>query len=289
MIKGLNNIKFVVLILQLFFQFVQISAQNRFHLHDVLHENSGLIYLNKDSCWWINDSGNKPELFITNNEGKLINKINLNATNTDWEDLTIDENKNIYIGDFGNNELNRHETQIYKINLVTNKTDSLIFQYGKDKKQFDCEAFVWHKSKLHFFTKGINAKKDYNCHHYTINDHQSKQIAELAGSINLKPYVVTGACISPDGSVLALLSYRYKFIMGFLPDTDSRIYFFNIRENFTSVEKRMIGFYTIPTWFFTRQYESIDYINDHKIMLGAEKTFILRPLIRNIKIPSKFR
>lgn len=70
-----------------------------------------------DLIWTIEDQNNDNILFGFNRKGDLIKQIAItNAKNNDWEDLTSDDEGNLYIGDFGNNENDRQNLAIYKIN-----------------------------------------------------------------------------------------------------------------------------------------------------------------------------
>ena len=112
------------------FAFTQSSKKlpKRFKLPNELVEVSGLYIENSNSFWWHNDSGSRPQLFQTNAKGKLINTISFdNIKNTDWEDLTYDDQGNIYIGDFGNNRNKRKD--FFKEALV-------IFLFGESSS--DC-------------------------------------------------------------------------------------------------------------------------------------------------------
>jgi hypothetical protein len=54
-------------------------------------------------AYHLNDGGNTNEIFeIDKNSGKILNKIQTNFPNKDWEAITND-GENLYIGDFGNN------------------------------------------------------------------------------------------------------------------------------------------------------------------------------------------
>jgi len=290
MIKGLKNWRLILLILIYNGFAFALTGQKRLILPTSLNENSGLVFINADSCWWINDSDNEAELILTNSNGKDVRIYSLQGTNTDWEDLSQDDMGNLFIGDIGDNARKRSSYKFYKYDPSTKSLDSILFKYGGNQSvSHDCESFVWFENNIHLFTKGAVDKKDFICNHYSMDDHTTIQNSKLRGSINLKPFVVTGACISPDGKTLALLSYRYKFVLGILPDTDSRIYFFEIGDSLETVFRRPIGYYTLPTWLTTRQYESIDFIDSNHLMLGAEKTAFLKPMIRKIKIPGKLK
>src|SRR5690606_35185269 len=90
----------------------------------------GLYYAGPDSLWWHNDGGDAPNLYLTDGQGKLIRTITLpGISNSDWEDLTVDNQGRIYIGDFGNNLNRRHDLRIYCYNPADDHLDSLSFSY----------------------------------------------------------------------------------------------------------------------------------------------------------------
>ena len=68
-----------------------------------------------DLIWMLNDSGNKPKIYAVSPKGKIKEEIYVKAKNNDWEDLTSDDDGNIYIGDFGNNQNKRKNLVILKV------------------------------------------------------------------------------------------------------------------------------------------------------------------------------
>lgn len=89
----------------------------------------------------VNDSGNKSVLYGLDGEGSIKRSIKINAKNRDWEDLTIDPEGNIYIGNFGNNENDSKQLSIYKIHAdsITSNQKSITpeiisFSYSEQKK-----------------------------------------------------------------------------------------------------------------------------------------------------------
>src|SRR5436189_99390 len=63
----------------------------------------------------------------------------------DWEDIAIDEQNFLYVGDLGNNELRRHELAVYRID-EPNPTNKVGFVHLRASwrllypgKPFDCE------------------------------------------------------------------------------------------------------------------------------------------------------
>lgn len=290
MFKGLKITCFIFLFAVHPLSQVNLTAQKRIRLPEVLNENSGLSYSQDGTCLWINDSNNQPALYQTNPAGKVIKTFNLPSTNNDWEDLTKDAKGNYYIGDIGDNNKIRTSYKIYKLSAEKVLFDSIEFRYQNqkaafvEKVSFDAEALVWIEGKLHLFTKGSVSRKDFVCRHYILEDNGSSQLAVFEESRDFGKYVITGAALSPDGKTVALLAYRYKFVLGFIPDTDSKIFFFKPEKDPDHLFQKQPEIMTLPTWFGTRQYESIDFINNDQLIIAAEKTFILKPLLRKIKI-----
>src|SRR6185437_11352921 len=80
-----------------------------------INEISGIIYFN-GKLYGHNDSGGQPAIYeIDTSTGIITKTITLQgASNVDWEDITQDD-ENIYLGDFGNNESgNRTDLIVYK-------------------------------------------------------------------------------------------------------------------------------------------------------------------------------
>lgn len=101
--------------------------------------------------WTLNDSGNPPALFAITREGELIRAYTVAAKNVDWEDLAIDDAGHLFIADTGNNNRDRKEVQVYRVDEPDPRaplqgqlaplrvTKSWRLQYP-DNKPFDCES-----------------------------------------------------------------------------------------------------------------------------------------------------
>ena len=131
-----------------------------------LYESSGLVYY-KNKLITHNDGGNKAELYVLSEKGKHEHTISLkDVRNYDWEDLAMDEEGNLFVGDFGNNLNNRENLQIHMVKkgfLARSKveTETIHFTYEDQKSfppneselYFDCEAFIVKDGKIFLFTK----------------------------------------------------------------------------------------------------------------------------------------
>src|SRR5690606_28922640 len=145
--------------------------------------------------------------------------------NTDWEDLSQDKNGNLYIGNFGNNDNNRQDLRILKIdgeNLnqsVTSISQITTFTY-EDQKDFppkksnllyDCEAFVTTDDYFYLFTKNRSKGFDGTFYVYKIPNKQgdfiAKKIATLKTCGNYKKCAITGAAINKAETKIALSTH----------------------------------------------------------------------------------
>ncbi len=71
----------------------------------VIPEASGIVKSRKHAgIFWVhNDSGNPPLLFAIRGDGRIVQTFRLEVPNIDWEDITIDDQGRLVLGDIGNN------------------------------------------------------------------------------------------------------------------------------------------------------------------------------------------
>lgn len=170
----------------------------------VASESSGLAKGPQPGTFWThNDSGGKPELYLFDLGGKLLDtKAVPNAKNTDWEDLAQDGEGNIYIGDFGNNTSQRSTFDIYRFNPESNSSEHITFHYQAAAP--DCEAFFYHRGSLYLFSKNWGKNKWVKL--YRLPAEQGDHTIAASDSIRIDAQV-TSAAIGPDGKTFALLTY----------------------------------------------------------------------------------
>ncbi|MBL7826327.1 MAG: T9SS type A sorting domain-containing protein [Saprospiraceae bacterium] len=250
-------------------------------LTDDLKEISGLTFGNGQ--WWShNDSGNSNDFYtIEPQTGNVLKKIALSeADNEDWEDVAGSAD-GIFIGDFGNNDNSRTDLGFYFVpfEFVGNGNNQTVhpdeyswlpFAYPdqvdfapqpEESTVFDCEAFIYHNGRLHLFTKN---HLDYTTTHYAYNpaDHSIERL-ESFNTIGM----ITGASISPDGQVIALVGYNLNslptvfcwFLWDWQPGTDL----------FFTGNKRKIEF---GSALLVGQVESIAFEGNRNGYLANEKT-----------------
>ena len=193
-------------------------------LPKTLNEASGIeTTAYSDVIWMMNDSGNASKIYAVNEKGNIQKELNINAKNNDWEDLTSDDNGNIYIGDFGNNNNKRKNLAILKIskdslnNSNAISVERILFKYPNQEKfspkkkqlYFDCEAFFYYKDSLFLFTKSRVRNNFGQTSLYKIPAKPGNHIAEYISTFNTCNDMdcwITGADISADGKHVVLLN-----------------------------------------------------------------------------------
>lgn len=69
-------------------------------------ESSGVVKSRRhpDVFWVHNDSGNLPVLYAINRDARILGAHRVAAANLDWEDIAVDRQGRLYVGDIGSNK-----------------------------------------------------------------------------------------------------------------------------------------------------------------------------------------
>ncbi len=191
-------------------------------------ESSGLCTINGGKTFWtINDSDRQAQLYEFDSLGTAIRTVTVeNASNIDWEEITTDPEGNIYIGDFGNNDNNRKDQKIYIVkntdllqsNIVSAEIINIRYANQNQfppidlEKNFDMEAMIFLKGKLHLFSKNRTNPFSGYTYEYIIDSKPGQYTVSPIDSFKTGPgpmlfFWVTGAAISADYSQMILLSH----------------------------------------------------------------------------------
>ncbi len=171
---------------------------------------------NSNLLWSIEDSNNDNIIYGLNRQGSIIKSIKItNAKNRDWEDLTSDNNGNLYIGDFGNNNKKHKRFFIYKISNLSstnNQTTAEVisFKLPKGMKSKNFEAFFLWEDYFYLFSK--DPKKTTVI---KVPNRIGLHIAKFVSNYNLKGKhtQITSSDISKNGKKIALLNHDKVIII----------------------------------------------------------------------------
>ncbi len=239
------------------------------HFPDEILESSGLVILPDNRIYTHSDGGNAPalyELSMGNEQLTFHKEIGLPfLKNNDWEDITVDPDGNVYIGDFGNNDNSSENLSIYVLDSALNFVRTISYKYPdqvafppetREEKNYDCEAFFWLNNRLYFFSK--NVKWPYT-HIYEMNLLHENQM-QLIDSLYLDS-PITAADVRPDGNEAVLLSYGKLFFITLQTENDSISFTLDFCKKFGK----------------SGQSEAIAYVNRDQVLISNEngKVFLL--------------
>lgn len=182
----MTRIQHILFVICFLGPFQSLIAQKKIvaHLPKDINEASGLVFLNDSVLVTHNDGGDEPILYFINLKGEEIHRVKVDgATNIDWEDITMDNKGYLYIGDIGNNDNNRKDLCIYKVNSKgilkkdTVKSSKISFSYANQEQfppekpdlHFDAEGMAFFNDSLYIFTKCRTVPFDGKSYGYVIS------------------------------------------------------------------------------------------------------------------------
>lgn len=183
-------------------------------------ESSGLALTGEDGTFYTHgDEGARPILFKVDATGRTVAELEVPVQGDDWESITRDTQGNLYIGDVGNNNNNRRDLVIYRLNpgnvkqvqeIKLKYPDQQDFPPAKQDQNFDCEATLWHGGNVYLFTKDRGQGQTSKV--YAVPDQPGSYTARLITKLAI-PGEVTDAALSPDGRRLVLLARQEMFVL----------------------------------------------------------------------------
>ena len=240
--------------------------------------------------WTLSDSGAKPVLVPVRADGSKVftakgyaQGVTLaGATNVDWEALTGDDAGNLIVGDVGNNVSRRKELAFYlcaepnpdDISVPARKVtfawpDQTAFP--DPELAHDCEAMFLLRGKLYLLTKH---RRDTLTYLWRADLPATGDRATLTKLARFDiGGMVTDACLSPDRTRLAVLTYRNVWVFD-LPATGED--FFRGRAVHATLSPPVLSF----------QLEGCAWADAANLLLGSEQGDLFRlPLtqLREVK------
>ena len=233
----------------IFLLFLTIQSQSAFSQSPIITElcelpssvleTSGLENGPNDWFWTHNDSGNPAELYCVDTLGTIQRTVSVfGDANVDWEELAKDEQGNLYIGNFGNNSLNRTDLRVVKIPSIDTctgtiyVTDTIRFSFPDQSSfppngtygNFDMEAMFYCQNELHLFSKDRSDPSEGYTKHYTLPTSNGTYVASLIDSFQTGHanyiFAVTAADISENGVRMAMLSSNKIWLFSNYSGTD---------------------------------------------------------------------
>ena len=238
-----------------------------------LRESSGIVISGPNLIWSHNDANNTPQLFAFDTLGALKRTLSIvGYSNIDWEDLTRDDDSNIYIADLGNNNNSRTDLCILRIPDPDNisgeevipeiirisYSNQTAFPPPATDKNFDVESLIWREGFLYLFTKDRSLPFTGISKIYKVPAHPGVYTIEPQAHIYLgndpEKSRVTSAAYNRHNDMLCLLTHDRILCFTNYPDD----HFF---------EGQLTTYYLNP---LPGQNEAIDFYSKDKIMMTEE-------------------
>jgi hypothetical protein len=188
-------------------------------------EASGIVKSRRyPGIFWVhNDSGNAPLLFAVGRDGRIVRRFRLAFPNLDWEDIAIDDQGHLYLGDIGNNAGLLRVRTIYRIDepdptspkggggdrdvpLPATRTVPYLLP---PSNRFDAEGLVYDRGTAILVAKYLD-HREAELFAVTVDPPPAGPAHTPVRPIGRLPGFTepaTGADLSEDGTLLAVCSY----------------------------------------------------------------------------------
>jgi hypothetical protein len=131
-------------------------------------EASGIVKSRRyrEIFWVHNDSGNPPSLFAIRRDGRIVREFRLEVPNIDWEDIAIDDQGHLYLGDIGNNGGVLPIRAVYRIDEPDPavaldrplRASAVTFYAFPTKERFDTEGLVYDRGTAILVAKYLDRR-----------------------------------------------------------------------------------------------------------------------------------
>ena len=179
--------------------------------------------------WTLNDSGNEPNLFAFDPEGRTLGRFTVaNARNEDWESLQAGPGRDgrpaLYVGDTGDNDENRREGVIYRVPepeldpaskqptpARTEPAEALRYVFPDGPRNVEAMLVHPRTGETLLVTKSLSGYAGVYRLPPTAEPNQRTMLEPVA-QLDLRPlgvfsFLVTDGSVSPDGRRVILRTY----------------------------------------------------------------------------------
>jgi hypothetical protein len=188
--------------------------------HPKIQESSGIAASRQypGVFWTHNDGGGrKSVLYAITRQGQSLSEFRVTgAAIDDWEDIAIDDQRRLYIGDIGNNDAKRQELAVYQIEEPDPKSVGGAVRITRGwrlrfpKAPFDCESLFVCQTNGYVVSKVFN-DQPAEIYRFALADATEPMVLEFVSRLRIDSPVM-GADISADGKRLALVAKSGAFV-----------------------------------------------------------------------------
>lgn len=189
--------------------------------HPRITESSGVVASRQfPGILWTHTDGGGPKkqsLFAMTSDGASAAEFFVSDVFvSDWEDIAVDDQKHLFIGDVGNNDAKRSELLVHQIDEPDPKVSMKIVRPTRSWRlrfpgaSFDCESlFIWQGHG--YVVSKVFKDSRAQIFRFPLADASAPVVLELVATTKIES-PVTGADISPDGKLLGLVAKSGAFV-----------------------------------------------------------------------------
>jgi len=189
--------------------------------HPRITESSGVVASRQfPGIFWTHTDGGGPKkqsLFAMTRDGASAGEFFVSGVViADWEDIAVDDQKHLFIGDLGNNDSKRSELLVHQIDEPNPKANTGVFHPTRSWRlrfpgaPFDCESlFIWQGHG--YVVSKVFKDSRAQIFRFPLADASAPVVLELVATTKIES-PVTGADISPDGKLLGLVAKSGAFV-----------------------------------------------------------------------------
>lgn len=189
--------------------------------HPRITESSGIVASREypGVFWTHNDGGGfkKQVLYGITRSGKLVAELRVTgAIIHDWEDIAIDGEHHLFLGDIGNNNAARNHLAVYELDEPDPKSGRTAIEVKRGwqllfrKAPFDCESlFVW-KEYGYVISKVFGSQRA-EIYRFPLTEQKKPVVLQFVARLKIDS-PVTGADISEDGTLLGLVGHAGAYV-----------------------------------------------------------------------------
>ncbi len=229
--------------------------------------------------WALGDSGSGARIVPVTIDGKLARGwpgpvAVEGCRNNDWEDIALDAKGNLIIADMGNNDGNRKQLMLHFVKeprpgARTVRPDRSLRVHYADQRSaspdYDCEAVFVSGGRIFFLTKRRSDTRTF-LYRLTGESAKASNPLRLVDSFDIGG-MVTAADVSPDGKLVAVLTYTALWVFEY--DAKSGSIFRR------GARKKLI---------FAWQAEAVAFDGNDRIVIGNEGGQLFRVPLADMEI-----
>jgi hypothetical protein len=183
-----------------------------------INESSGIVASRRyPELFWTHNDGRDQVLYAINRTGQSLAEFRITGGFLDdWEDIAIDDNRRLYLGDLGNNNAKRMQLAVHEIDEPDPATKSGLVQVKRSwklrypKAPFDCESLFVYQTNGYVVSKVFNDARA-ELYRFPLTEPKEPVVLEFVARLKIES-PVTAADISADGKMLALVAKSGAFV-----------------------------------------------------------------------------